>query len=643
MSNETNRKNYWILQILSVIFLIICLAGTVYFVRARFYNTFSSDEASEMVLGNLLASEGKLISKNWYYSTELRVLNTNIFYSLFFHLTGSWHRVRLLTTVSMYLLFLLAFYGMSRVCGFRKYFSLVAAVLFLPFSEIYFHIILKGIHYLPCMTISVLMLTLSELYIRSSGRKGHGLLALSLFFSVIVGLGGARQILVLYIPLLTAAALLVVCRRDEEASRRWFLFAVTAFIGGAVGFVINGKILSGIYHFEIWEDFAFTDLNFQRIAGVLRGFLRSFGYSAGKIFSAVLLRNAVSMAWALFTVYALWYALKRDSRVCGSYLRLAVFMISAVMVFILFYAFTDASYNDRYNLPILVFAFPLAALFIDQSGSRKRIALTAFSVMTVLTAFNGQMYYGGNWNKDPNEELKKISAYLSSQDYQNGYSSFWYANTVTELSNGRIEMWSITDDSNGQAFMRVTDIDQTYHWLQKVSHDTTHPSGKLFILFNAEEAENNTWKDHLKDERIIYRSSDFVIYGYDNYEQMTAELYPGYDFTFGDNQWMENGKDIDGSRELYVGGVSYGPYETFWPGTYTVTVRGQNLDKALAICLAEQGKNQLDIYLIEQSDKKLNYTFVLSEKTHHVETLVRNISDDDTVVIDSMQIRRLRQ
>ena len=89
MSNETNRKNYWFLQILSVIFLILCLAGTVYFVRARFYNTFSSDEASEMVLGNLLASEGKLISKNWYYSTELRVLNTNIFILCFFILPAA--------------------------------------------------------------------------------------------------------------------------------------------------------------------------------------------------------------------------------------------------------------------------------------------------------------------------------------------------------------------------------------------------------------------------------------------------------------------------------------------------------------------------------------------------------------------------
>lgn len=41
-------------------------------------NRLDADMASEQLLANLLAQEGGVMSTNWYYSTELRVLNTQL-------------------------------------------------------------------------------------------------------------------------------------------------------------------------------------------------------------------------------------------------------------------------------------------------------------------------------------------------------------------------------------------------------------------------------------------------------------------------------------------------------------------------------------------------------------------------------------
>ena len=78
---DTQKRNHYIFQILSYLLLAACLLLTTNYVRLKKFNTISADESSEMLLGSILASENSILSKNWYYSTELEVINTNIYYS----------------------------------------------------------------------------------------------------------------------------------------------------------------------------------------------------------------------------------------------------------------------------------------------------------------------------------------------------------------------------------------------------------------------------------------------------------------------------------------------------------------------------------------------------------------------------------
>ena len=631
-------------QFLSILILLVCLFGTINYVRLRINYSLSSDESSEILLGNILASENQLLTKSWYYSTEIRVLGTNFLYSLFFRLTDSWHRVRLLSLFSMYLLLLLSYFGMSRVYRFKRYFYLTAAVLFIPFSDVYYHIVLKGGHYFPVIITSVQVLAFAEYYLRLSGRKKWLFLSFNFIFSILIGLTGARQLLATYIPLAAAAVLAFLSCKKEEY-RNWLVFALTVFAGSVIGYEINAQILSGIYFYETWDQIAFTGFHSIRFDEILNGFLSAFGYTTGKIFSLpALLGNALCLSWLSLTVFAVWYAIKNKQCVSGRFHRLAAFVLSLYLIFILFYLFTDAFYHYRYDLPVVVFTLPLTALFLDEVKWKRTICSALLIILVSAAVVSGFLYYRSSWKIDKNEELRKITDFLVSEGYENGYSSFWRSNVVTEFSNGKIDVWDIIDDSNDQAFLRVKDIDQTYHWLQKVSHDTTHPEGKLFLLFTAGEYVNTIWNfpENNGDENIIYQSQDYVVLGYEDYTDMIDHLYPGYDFTFGENQWLENGQDVDGHRELYVGGVSFGPYQTFWPGNHDVVIRGENLQHAQAFCVSNNGTELIELLPEYQSSTELRYTFVLDKKTELLETVVRNMSDDPdpAVILDEIQIRR---
>ena len=91
-------------------------------------NRLDADMASEQLLANLLAQEGGVMSTNWYYSTELRVLNTQLVMAPLFRLFTSWHTVRVVGSVVLILLYLAAWFWFGRSAKL-KYSGLLGAGL----------------------------------------------------------------------------------------------------------------------------------------------------------------------------------------------------------------------------------------------------------------------------------------------------------------------------------------------------------------------------------------------------------------------------------------------------------------------------------------------------------------------------------
>lgn len=97
-------------------------------------NRLDADMASEQLLANLLAQEGSVMSTNWYYSTELRVLNTQLVMAPLFRLFTSWHTVRVVGSVVLILLYLAAWFWFGRSAKLKYCSLLGAGLLVLPYG-----------------------------------------------------------------------------------------------------------------------------------------------------------------------------------------------------------------------------------------------------------------------------------------------------------------------------------------------------------------------------------------------------------------------------------------------------------------------------------------------------------------------------
>ena len=105
----------------------VCLIGLFCFLSVYMWvcgdRLTDSDISSEMLLARLLNEEHGLISKNWFYSTELRVLNIQIFYSFFFHIFRDWTMVRVATCIVSYLLMLVGYYYLLHQMGYDRIYA----------------------------------------------------------------------------------------------------------------------------------------------------------------------------------------------------------------------------------------------------------------------------------------------------------------------------------------------------------------------------------------------------------------------------------------------------------------------------------------------------------------------------------------
>ena len=86
-----------------VILLLIMIAAEIalfVFIGIRGVHFINSDDASELVLANILADQHGIITRDWYYSTELRFLNTNLVNAPLFMIFHNWRLVRMLAGYS---------------------------------------------------------------------------------------------------------------------------------------------------------------------------------------------------------------------------------------------------------------------------------------------------------------------------------------------------------------------------------------------------------------------------------------------------------------------------------------------------------------------------------------------------------------
>ena len=503
--------------------LALALISWFLFLNQYAIHMINSDMSSELVLSKLLNEEKSLLSKNWYYSTELRVLNNQLIFAPLFSLTDNWHLVRLIGTLILIIILLISYYFFSKQFDLNN-FPIFALILLCPLSYTYFDAILMGAFYIPHIIITFISLGLIAKYIKTDNKLSYIYLIFTLILAVIAGMGGLRQLLILYLPLcITAFGSYLInkiyYKGNFNLEKNKFLIRSITSSGmllacAFIGYLINSKIFSKLYSFMEYEQINFTEFSFSKLEMILNGWLNVFGYQANvNIFSVKnIITNILSAVLMVFIIYSIVNIKKNKDKFTYTQLFLVIYFVVSMLIISMLYLFTDMSYSDRYFIPISIIFIPVVAIFINQVN--KKIQTRIYIVIIIFTLLVSNLYYI-NHKTNENEELINIASTLIENGYENGYATFWNANVLTEISNGKISVWDCTTDSEGKL-----EIDNIYPWLQLKSHELTKPKNKVFILLTNEQKANTKFLEPTEKLNILYESDSFCVIGFGDYASL---------------------------------------------------------------------------------------------------------------------------
>lgn len=492
--------------------------------------TLDSDAASELVLAKHLAdSGGAILSKNWYYSTELKVLCDQLAFELMFLFTDNWRFVRMGGTMILLALLVLSVYYFCRETGCRRRFPLLAALILLPLSETYFKIVFKFTYYIPYLITGFAVIAAGIQFVTGGGRKRYAALVLAALLSLTAGLLGFRLLLNLYIPLVLAVLMYLWLNKGTSLKKK--LLAGTGALTAAalIGCLMNQTILAKQYCFQDFTQLSFAGFSFRGVENFLGGLLEILGYRAGApVFSQALFPTALSGILLLLCFYCAGYIACHRDRFSAAQQIAAYYYLAVVLVFCLLYCLTDMQYTNYHSIQAAIQGLPLIFICFGKRESFGKAGRGILWGLICVALLCGALQYNAMRKEDKTRALRETVQFLAENGYREGYASFWNGNVTTELSNGALEMW-VWDEHE---LAELEDPDEIGPWLQSKEHDQP-PEGKVFILLTANEAYYCEFAQNFTEDNVIFKTAnyepgaidEYIIYGFDSYAEMRSQFY----------------------------------------------------------------------------------------------------------------------
>lgn len=510
--------------LLAAVFFILC-----FFLYRYTVYTLDSDAASELVLAKTLHEEGKLLTKSWYYGSELRVFYSQLLFAPLFSLTGDWSMVRMVGTLLMLLALLGSFSLFCRAANCKAAFPLAAALMLLPLSRIYLDVLYKFSYYLPHAIMGFLIPALLVFYGKRQdrGRWAYGLPALAMLLSFAVGLNGLRLLLTVQVPLALAAALLFRLGERDQQGKRLLAGSGLALAAALAGCGINAGLLARKYAVLDVAGIHFKRFSLSGVEQVLGGLMEALGYrTEAGIFSPALLYCTLGGLLLVLSFYASFYILRRRQAYQRGAQFAAAYNLAALALLCLLYCFTDMSFTGRYlvqsavlSLPPVIICFQNKARF-GKAGQTLLLGLMCFALVC------SALHYNEMRKEDKTRGQRECAAFLAEQGYTQGYASFWNGNVLSELSDGALELWVWDEQLN-----RVEQPGDINRFLQLRAHENP-PEGRLFVLLSANENYYCWFTKNFSQENIVFKTSnyspqaidEYLIYGFDSYDALAAQF-----------------------------------------------------------------------------------------------------------------------
>ena len=490
-----------------------------------------SDLASEMILSDLLNKEGTIISHNWFYSTELKVVNLQWFYRLgLLIFPNDWHLARTFGMAITLALFAAAMLFFVKCAGLGRAGLWMVGTLLWPFGQHYLVYAIYGGYYLVYTFFYMLVLAL---VLRSlNADKKHCALqwVLACVITAVAGMNGVKQLMVFHAPLCLAAAILLVlalrscgktnwkaaldaCRKEVRLLAASLVTAVAA----AAGYFVSNAVLSRMYDFKSYNFIVWNrDEDWFTLDRILMDFFHEFGYENGSgVFHFGGIAAAVGLllgCWMFFCIVRLLLRLDKLERNDKLLVLLLVAMLAVCGVaYTYFHEYYLYFWLMNMPVAIAVMAVEIKTEDFHILGARQLLGVglaACFTLCAVSTVRQEQEHpYLAH------KGLNTAAEWLVDNGYTQGYSTFWNGNAMTELTSGKLEVWTL----------QSLDRDDVPNWLQPKSHLTTDPEHPFLLIDTETDGPvENAKLIQYGDCTEVYNDGRYVIYDFADADALHA-------------------------------------------------------------------------------------------------------------------------
>lgn len=523
-----------IARLLPWLLLLCVFLYTVRLFALNARHNMDADIASEMLLADICNQEGKLnLTDTWLYSTELRIVGSTPFMELGLRLfPNNWTQAHAVAVVISMALYAASVLFMASQCGFPKAGPWLASVLLMPLCQQYSYIVIYGLFYTMHMTIAFAVLGLVGMLTKRSDKAGKAGLIIPLVLLALLGFwggsNGVRMLVMVYGPM-GLGALVLFCLgvgRYEKLSEalcqpltRLFAAVMTLCVSALAGYAFFMKALAPRFPGQSYAAFAVQDLTLSGIADQLDRLVHFFGfYSGDSFFSINGIGCYVTVALLVLMALALYWLLHRVTKLPAVHGFLALTAACALLMGIVFNT-TLNMLLPRYYLFGIILLILCGFIALENLPCKSGPLLAVLLVGYVgLFGYKSLEYTRKEIHASP-VGYEQITDWLLERGYTQGYASIWNANVLTVASNGQIETWNIEYIPKEPAMV-------PYLWggLQKKSHMTERPEGKIFLL--VDDIENNFGWAPLNAEHLVgdWVCGGYYVYEYESADEMFAQL-----------------------------------------------------------------------------------------------------------------------
>lgn len=240
----------------------------------------------------------------------------------------------------------------------------------------------------------------------------------------------------------------------------------------------------------------------ERINRLICSLFEMFGYRQGKVFSLGGIGNVLAVAFVVTMIIMLIQLGRNFSKLNRKVQFLYLFFLAAVAIQSFFMIFTGGMVSARYYLP---FGWILILLTIEWMKQKKadvrRGVLYLVIAGTLLVAPVNTLVVAAT--DDLNPGLEEVIAFVEKEGYTRGFSFFWNANVVEELSNGKVKITSVKSFCNMQIFEWLTP--------KRNLKKKRYKGVKKFLLLTSEEEDCiRVLKEKGCGE--LFRNENYVVY-----------------------------------------------------------------------------------------------------------------------------------